>query len=272
MYDYYFLFGLGLIWLCFAVVQDLRTREISNWLNFSLLGFALFYRGFVSISRSDMNFFWWGIAGTFFFMALAYILYYSHGFAGGDAKLLMALGPIMPFERLNDFMTLGLGFVFVLFLCGSLYSLLYTAAYVPRRWLAFKRSFRQIFAGSRTLLWTCFVLGIAAGFLIGLLDIVAGILFFIAFALLPLLYVYGKTLERCFFIKKVLPQKLTEGDWLVHDVRVGTRVIHANVHGLTLREIAFLRKAKKSVVIKEGIPFSPAFFFAFLVMVFYVLR
>lgn len=272
MYDYYFLFGLGLIWLCFAVVQDLRTREISNWLNFSLLGFALLYRGFVSISRADASFFWWGVGGTFFFMALAYILYYAHGFAGGDAKLLMALGPIMPFERLNDLMVIGLGFVLVLFVCGSLYSLLYTAAYVPRRWMLFKRTFKNIFSTSRKLLWICFGLGLAAGFLIGLLDPLAGILFFIAFALLPLLYIYGKTLERCFFIKKMSPQQLTEGDWLVHDVSIGKTIIHADVHGLTLRDIALLRKAKKQVMIKEGIPFSPAFFFAFLFMVFYVLR
>ena len=39
-----FLILLGLVWIIFAVVQDLRKREIANWLNFSLVIFALVFR------------------------------------------------------------------------------------------------------------------------------------------------------------------------------------------------------------------------------------
>ncbi|MEK6858698.1 MAG: A24 family peptidase [Nanoarchaeota archaeon] len=272
MQEYYFLFGLGFVWLCFAVVQDLRTREISNWLNFSLLGLALFYRGFVAFDSGKAQFFWWGVAGTFFFVALGYLLYYGRAFAGGDAKLLMALGPLIPFERFNDLVVLGLGFVFVLFLGGSIYSLIYTAAYIPSRWKPFSNCFAARWKSSRFFMYLCFVLGVVIGLSMALLDVVAGLLFLAAFALLPFLYLYGKTVESCFFIKRVLPSKLAEGDWLVRDVSAGAQVIRARVHGLTLKEIAMLRKAKKSVTIKEGIPFSPAFLLAFLAMVFYVLR
>ena len=36
-----FLIILALIWLIFAVISDLKTREVPNWLNFSLIIFAL---------------------------------------------------------------------------------------------------------------------------------------------------------------------------------------------------------------------------------------
>jgi prepilin signal peptidase PulO-like enzyme (type II secretory pathway) len=73
-------------------------------------------------------------------------------------------------------------------------------------------------------------------------------------------------------IRKILPANLKEGDWLLRDVSVGKRVIKKTVHGLSLDEIRLLRKSRRSVYIKEGIPFSPAFLLAYLAMLFYVLR
>ena len=64
----------------------------------------------------------------------------------------------------------------------------------------------------------------------------------------------------------VSPKNLTEGDWLERDVKIGRSVIKRSVHGLSLEDIKRLRKAKKRVLIKEGIPFTPAFLAAFLIM------
>ena len=46
------------------------------------------------------------------------------------------------------------------------------------------------------------------------------------------------------------------------DVKVQGKWIGKSVHGLSLGEIALLRKHKKLVYIKQGIPFVPAFLFA----------
>ncbi len=272
MYEYYFLFVLAFVWLCFAVVQDVRTREISNWLNFSLLVFALFYRAVVALETDNAGFFWWGLAGTGFFIALAYLLYYGRAFAGGDAKLLMALGPIVPFESIFDFIFIGFGFVAVLFLLGSLYSLVYTLALVPRRWISFKKAFKLYARNYRLLFIICFSLGIVFGALLSFVEVYIGLFFCLALMSLPLLYTYGKSIEKVFFIKIVPAVQLTEGDWLVRAVRVGRTTIQPSTQGLTIREIALLRKFGKRVVIKEGIPFSPAFLLAFLAMVFFVLK
>src|SRR3989344_1558244 len=88
---------LGLIWLIFASIQDWKTREVSDWLNISLLVFALAFRFFWSLFEQQWSFFLFGLFGFIVFLVLANIFYYSRIFAGGDAKLMMALGAILPF-------------------------------------------------------------------------------------------------------------------------------------------------------------------------------
>ena len=52
-----FLIVLCLIWIAFAVIQDLRKREIANWLNFSLLFFMIAFRFFSYSLKRDLVFF-----------------------------------------------------------------------------------------------------------------------------------------------------------------------------------------------------------------------
>ena len=46
---------LALVWILFATIQDLRSREVANWLNFSLIIFALGLRFFYGLF-SNFNF------------------------------------------------------------------------------------------------------------------------------------------------------------------------------------------------------------------------
>jgi len=64
MYEIAFLWILALIWIVFATVQDLKMREIANWLNFSLIIFALGFRFFYSLfSSGGFGFFYQGLLG-----------------------------------------------------------------------------------------------------------------------------------------------------------------------------------------------------------------
>jgi hypothetical protein len=69
-------------------------------------------------------------------------------------------------------------------------------------------------------------------------------------------------------LKLVSPGKLTEGDWLEKEVKVGKITVRKTVHGLSFREIEILRRHKKKVLIKEGIPFVPVFLLALIAMVY----
>ena len=66
----FFLFGMAFVWIFFASVQDLKTREVANWLTFSLIAFALAFRGFVAVFSNDSWFFVSGLLGfgLFFIM------------------------------------------------------------------------------------------------------------------------------------------------------------------------------------------------------------
>jgi len=266
MEEYYFLFFVALLWIIFATVQDLKTREVSNWLSFSLIAIALAYRAFYSAFINDWEFFAFGLLGFGIFFVLAHAFYYARVFAGGDAKLLMGLGAVLPFSSYYDLAFVSLLFISALFSIGAVYSLIYSVFLVYRNTNGFKKEFVKLFINNKKL---CIIFWVFSGLLImfswqpNFIWVIITLFFLIA----PLLYIYLKALETSCMIKLISADKLTEGDWLEHDIRVGGHIIKKSVHGLSLQEIKMLRKAGKKALIKEGIPFVPAFLIAFLVMV-----
>jgi len=105
MYEIIFLLALGIVWILFASIQDLKTREVANWLSFSLVIFALAFRLFYSINLRDMNFLYQGFLGLGIFFIIGNLMYYGRVFAGGDAKLMIVLGSILPLSE-NIFINL----------------------------------------------------------------------------------------------------------------------------------------------------------------------
>ncbi|MEK6962778.1 MAG: hypothetical protein AABX70_00005, partial [Nanoarchaeota archaeon] len=75
-----------------------------------------------------------------------------------------------------------------------------------------------------------------------------------------------KVLEKTCLIKELPVSKLTEGDWIFKDVRVqGKRICGPKDLGISFKQIAQLKKWRvKQVWVKEGIPFVPSFFFAYI--------
>ena len=262
MQEYYFLFVLALIWTFAAAIQDLKKREVANWLNFSLIVFAFAYRAFYSIENKNPQFFIYGLIGFVIFLAFGYACYYGKVFAGGDAKLLMGIGIIMPYENFSDFIILPIVFMFVLFLFGSLYSLIYSIGIVIKNKNKFSKEFTKKFRKNKYSISTASISAIVVPLIFhNPIAISSSILL-----LIPLLYVYTKSLEVC-MVKLYPPEKLTEGDWLEKNVKIGNKTIRKTVHGLSKKEIEILKKYNKSVLIKEGIPFVPAFLIALIFMV-----
>lgn len=267
MQEYYFLIGLGLIWGLFATIQDLRTREVANWLNFSLIAFGLVYRAFYSISNSDGLFFLSGLVGFVLFFALAHLFYYGKAFAGGDAKLMMGFGVILPYSNITGLIYMSVIFIFALFFVGSIWSLIYSFFIVSNNWNKFRKEFKKVFGKSRRLFVILLVFIVLILFIYDFVYwiMLASFLIFIYF-----LYSYVKALDIC-MIRKVSSMDLQLGDWLQRDVRVGGKIIKKSVHGLSLRDIKLLQNAKKKVLIKDGIPFTIAFLLALIFMGYFFL-
>ncbi len=264
-----FLIGLGIIYLVFASVSDIKKREVPNWLNFSLIIFALGYRAFYSVLNYEYEFLFFGLIGFGIFYFLAYVFYYGRVFAGGDAKLLIGLGAVLPLSGnlLGNIYMLVI-FVFLLLLVGSIYGLFYSF-FLVFKCKNFKQEFKKEFHKHKFLF--CLSLIFAAILFILIIAIPGfGEFFFYGFfifpilvVLFPILIIYAKSIEKGCMIKNMDVKKLTIGDWLYEEVKIGKRTIKPNWEGLDEKEIELLQKNKKKVKIKEGIPFVPAFLFAF---------
>jgi Flp pilus assembly protein protease CpaA len=267
MFEVIFLIGLALVWIIFASVQDLRSREVANWLNFSLIIFALGFRFFFSLfERGDFAFFYQGLIGLGIFLLLGNFLYYGRMFAGGDAKLMIALGAILPFSE--SFYTNVMLFVwfFVIFLfVGAVYGMLWSLVLMLRNFDSWKKEFGRQFSKNKKLIYVIMFLGLIL-MLVGIFETFVfffGILIFI----LPYFYLYAKSVDEVCMVKQIKVGKLREGDWLYKDVKVGKNLIKAKWEGLSKKNIALIQKSKKDVLIREGIPFIPVFLIAFLIFI-----
>ena len=261
MNEYYFLFGLAFIWTIFAVVVDLKKREVPNWINFSLIGFAIAYRAFYSFFSNDLMFLISGLVGFGAFFVLAYCFYRARVFAGGDAKLMMGFGVILPYANFMELFYLGIVFLFVLFLFGSIYSLIYSVYIVAKNFKKFSLAFKNVFRR----FYLIFIVLFLVSLLTFVYDWYLGTLLFVLIILIPLLYFYIGVLNEC-MTGIVDAKNLQEGDWLENDVKLRNRFIKKSFQGLSLEEIKLLRKAKKRVMIREAIPFTPAFLISLIAM------
>ena len=269
----WFLIIIGLIWILGAVVQDIRKREVGNWWNFSLIALSLSYWAFLSVLSQDYRYILFGIAGFAVFFIIANLFYYSRVFAGGDAKLLMGLGPVLifSFSWLEVFKFWGYFLILFLFL-GGIYGLLYSFVLVYRNLEDFKKRIRYFGKKFRKLFFFSLIIGVCSLIIVLVLKQHILALFSLIILLTPILLVYAKGVEESCMIKKKNPQELTEGDWLYEKVKIGKRIIKPDWEGLSEKELKILKKYKGKVKIKEGIPFTPAFLFAFIALLLVLIR
>ena len=269
MYEMIYLWCLALIWIIFATVQDLRTREIANWLNFSLIIFALGFRFFYSLFVSDsFVFFYQGLIGLLIFFFIGNMLYYGRMFAGGDAKLMIALGVILPFSgNLLDNLKLFASFLLIFLFIAAFYSLSFSLVLALKNFKSFQKEFKRLVNKYKKKVYSVMLLGLVL-MAFGLFEILffsLGILIFI----LPYFYIYAKAVDETSMIKKISTGKLVEGDWLYKDLKMGGKTIKAKWEGLKKEEIARIKKKYKTILVRQGIPFAPVFLISFLILIYF---
>jgi len=258
-----FLFWLFFIGIIIASLQDLKRREVDNWLNLFLLisGFVfIFYK---AIFEKDISLIFQAGFALVIMFALMNLFYYGRVFAGGDAKLLVAMTVFFIGVDFNaTLINIGI-FIFFLLFSGSIYGLIYS---IVLYFKDFKKVNKEIKEGFSNL-WIRYI--ILLGFVVLLLGFLYYVFFLLGVFLIfsPFLYVFVKGLEDISMVRDISGKELREGDWLVNDVRVGKKTIKADWDGLSLEDIKLLSN-KKKVKIKDGLPFVPAFLIAFLIYVF----
>ncbi len=68
-------------------------------------------------------------------------------------------------------------------------------------------------------------------------------------------------------IKSTPPNKVTEGDWLYKNIKIGNKTIKSNWEGVTRKELELIqKKSKKNILIKQGVPFTPGFLIGLILL------
>jgi len=263
-----FLWGLALVWIIFASVQDLRKREVANWLNFSLIIFALGFRLFYGLfSEGGFQILWQGLVGLGIFFILGNILYYGKMFAGGDAKLMIALGAVLPvsnifFDNVKIFFIFFLVFLFA----GAIYGLIATVRISLTNFKEFKKDFSRRFSSNKLKILITMLSGLIL-IILGFFETIfltIGILIFV----FPYLYYYARSVDEKCMVRKVKVKNLTEGDWLYERIKVGKKFIEPSWEGLSTKDIKLIKSRYKEIKIKQGIPFIPVFLISFLALMY----
>jgi len=261
-----FLIAIAIIWIVFAVFSDFKTREVPNWLNFSLIAFALGSRFFYSLFSDNFGFFIQGLIGLAIFFVLHNLFYYGRLFAGGDAKLMLALGPVIPlYSDFSKNLELFADFFIIFFVAGAGYGIIAAIYSASRNFSAVKKKFMEKIRTSKKMMLLIeaggVILIVFSVAITEILMVYAGIIVMI----LPVLYLYAKAIDGTTLLKTIDSKKLTEGDWLHKNVKAGRKTIIASWGGVTRSEINEIRKFHKKVTIKEGVPFTPVFLVTILI-------
>lgn len=259
-----FLIVLGIVWIIGAILQDLKRREVDNLWNFSLIGIALAYRFSVSVFSNNYWFFFNGILGFMIFLVLGNLFYYSRLFAGGDAKLLIALGTILPLGNWIINLKIFGYFILISLFGGSLYVFGWSLFLVVINFAKFRKEFVKQFKIYNMI----FVISLVFVLLWLIISFFVGIEFILIsliFLLFPILFIYSKAVEESCMVKKILPRELTGGDWLYEDIYVKGKKIEKSWHGVSREELNLIRKKyRRKILVRYGVPFTPSFLIGFL--------
>lgn len=270
-------YSLSFIALFIGSITDLKTREVPDWVNYGLIFSGLGLNLLFSIIYSSSYFIINSIIGLAVFFGIAYIMFYTGQWGGGDSKILMGLGAMIGIDVGFKTPQFLLGFFINALFAGAVYGLLWSIYLALKNRKKFKRELNKILANKNVAKAKKFMLAILillfAAFFFAELYYLKIFVLSLALILLTAFYlwIFVKAIEKSAMYKFVEPSKLTEGDWIVHDIYVGKQYIcgpkDLGINKNQIQKLIHLHKKRKikKILIKEGIPFVPSFLAAFVI-------
>jgi len=260
------LLSLGFIGLVVASLFDIKTREVPDWLNYSLIASGLGIRLIYSLATNFWAYFLYALLALGIVFVLSSIMYYTKQWGGGDAKLLMALSTLFAYFPSQNLFLLRL--IINILIAGSIYGILFTIYFVLKKPREVKQELMKIIKKWHKVFTIILILLLAVSLFIpdNTLRVIA-----LASVILLLFYqvvsVLIKAIEKVHLFKTIPVSKLTEGDWVTKDIIINKKKIYSkNSPGIEKWQIDEFKKHKIYLVpIKEGIPFVPAFLFGFII-------
>jgi Flp pilus assembly protein protease CpaA len=244
--------GVSLLLLFIASVQDIRKREVADYVSYSLIAISLILRLIWYVMERDISIIIYTLPSFAGLFGFSYLMYRLGQWGGGDVKLIAGISIVLSdFSQIFNF--------FVNFtVIGVLYGVIYNLAIGFRRWDKIRDKIKPLWT---VVAVTCFIL--AAVLFLVLPRETALLSAFVVLLVGSAKYI--EVIDKYAFVQDVPVSKLVEGDWIVEEVGgVKRRGI-----GLTKEDIEKLKKKGiKKIKVKEGIPFIPVFFIAMLANIF----
>src|SRR3989344_8523238 len=130
----YFFVAVALVYIIVAAMFDIKTKEVPDWLSFSLIAIGVFSNLLYSLVINEWSFIIYSLTGLVAFLIFGTIMYYTGQWGGGDAKLLVGIGSLLPqYPKilLNHFNpSLNMPFLLIIIinilLVGGIYGILYS--------------------------------------------------------------------------------------------------------------------------------------------------
>ncbi len=267
--------AIALVYLLTGSISDIRTREVSDWANYGLIALGFATNLIYTLSLSDLAYIIQSIFGFLIFLALALLMYYTGQWGGGDSKLLMGIGALYGFSWPNNLFLVI--FIFNTLIAGAAYGMLWTIVVAIKNWKKFLAGYKKISAENKKMKLGAYLfpfMALLAAFLVSgaflkIAILSLGILIYLTF----FLWLIIKAVEISCMYKRVAPDQLTEGDWIVREIAYkGKHITGPKDLGIEKGQIAMLKKlyrAKKigKILVKDGIPFVPSFFFGWIMAI-----
>lgn len=259
------LVSISLLWLLVASIIDGKTKEVPDWLSYSLIAISLGIEVIYSVITNNPNIILLGLLGLALGLVLGSLMYYTKQWGGGDAKLLIGITIIYihyPSPLQIHFLAL---IFFNIILVGAIYSLAWCLSLFIKHRKECTQKAKQLLKESKNIRNTVVAITILSAIVIIPLDFsLKNIPFILAPLIFYGLFIMVKSVEAVVFYKKIPVNKLTEGDWITKDIIIQNKVLYkSSSPGVTREQIKILKQHNiKEVPIKEGIPFVPVFFLA----------
>lgn len=266
----------ALIGSSLAAIFDLKTTEIPDQIPYAMAAIGLVLNAIQAILVGSywpiLNSLIWGLS----LLGFGFLLYYFGQWGGGDAKVLSAIGFLIPdlpqIFGTKLMFSFPLSYSFNVFLVGAAYMLVYAfiiALIHKKIFFKFlddmKASSKVLSIGSVALFISFILINL---FLANFFRISFDALFILKNSLLPLIatialfavWKFAKAVENVGFKKRIPISKLRVGD-VLEESKLW--------EGITEKELAKIKKSRRRfVVVKEGVRFAGTFPLALLFTIF----
>lgn len=204
-------------------------------------------------------------SGAFF--AFGLFMYKAGYWGGGDGEILIAVGSLMPYAPFQAALSplslsFSLDFFMNSFIVGGFYSIAYAGviglmnrkvvAEFSRKMKAEAKSTFMLTAGTFMVLWSVLYLFPASG--LQFFPVLMSVLLFF----MLVLFKFAKVVEKVGFYRRIPVSKLKVDDMVGEDLP-RLKIYKKEIRGLTPKEVSMIRKAKKFVVVREGVRYSIVF-------------